>query len=138
MPRNSLNCLPLMKTRSPGPSSQPASRPPSITVSAPAAMALAMSPENWMPPSAITGTPAGPAARAASYTAVICGTPTPATTLVVQIVPGPTPTLTASAPASIRAGDDVDPDIGLELGDHVEHRLGVAVRGVDHQEVRAR
>ena len=35
--------------------------------------------------------------------AVICGTPIPATTRVVQIEPGPIPTFTASAPASIRA-----------------------------------
>ncbi len=35
--------------------------------------------------------------------AVTCGTPTPATTRVVQIDPGPTPTLTASAPALINA-----------------------------------
>ena len=45
-----------------------------------------------------------PAARhtdAASWIAVICGTPTPATTRVVQMAPGPTPTLTTSAPASI-------------------------------------
>ena len=35
--------------------------------------------------------------------AEICGTPIPATTLVVQIEPGPIPTFTASAPASIRA-----------------------------------
>ncbi len=35
--------------------------------------------------------------------AVTCGTPTPATTRVVQIEPGPTPTLTPSAPASISA-----------------------------------
>ena len=39
----------------------------------------------------------------ASIIAVICGTPTPATTRVVQIDPGPTPTFTASAPALIRA-----------------------------------
>ena len=32
-----------------------------------------------------------------------CGTPTPATIRVVQIEPGPMPTLTASAPASISA-----------------------------------
>ena len=32
-----------------------------------------------------------------------CGTPTPATMRVVQIEPGPTPTLTASTPASISA-----------------------------------
>ena len=34
---------------------------------------------------------------------MICGTPIPATTRVVQIDPGPIPTLTASTPASIRA-----------------------------------
>ena len=43
------------------------------------------------------------AARAASITAVSCGTPTPATMRVVQMLPGPMPTFTASAPASIRA-----------------------------------
>ena len=32
-----------------------------------------------------------------------CGTPTPATTLVVQIDPGPIPTLSESAPALIRS-----------------------------------
>ena len=32
-----------------------------------------------------------------------CGKPTPATTLVVQIEPGPIPTLTASTPASAKA-----------------------------------
>ena len=53
-----------------------------------------------MPPSAMTGMPAGPHARAAAMMAVICGTPTPATTRVVQMDPGPTPTFTASAPAS--------------------------------------
>ncbi len=37
-----------------------------MTVSAPAAMALAMSPEYCSPPSPITGTPAGRAACAAS------------------------------------------------------------------------
>ena len=31
--------------------------------------------------------------------AVTCGTPTPATTRVVQMEPGPMPTFTASAPA---------------------------------------
>ena len=54
-----------------------------------------------MPPSAITGTP--PAAAALSMMAVSWGTPTPATTRVVQIEPGPMPTLIASAPASISA-----------------------------------
>jgi hypothetical protein len=35
--------------------------------------------------------------------AEICGTPTPATTRVVQMEPGPTPTFTPSAPASTSA-----------------------------------
>ena len=74
-----------------------------MTVSAPATMALATSPEYCRPPSPMTGTPKGRQARAASAMAVTWGTPTPATTRVVQIEPGPTPTLTASAPASHRA-----------------------------------
>src|SRR3954451_23538863 len=103
MPRYDLYCLPLTKTRSPGDSSQPASSEPTMTVSAPATMALAISPEYFSPPSATTGTPAGWQASAASWTAVTCGTPTPVTTRVVQIEPGPTPTLTASEPASTKA-----------------------------------
>src|SRR5699024_5642707 len=70
---------------------------------APEARALTISPEYLIPPSAIIGTPYSWAARAQSYTAVICGTPTPATTRVVQIDPGPIPTLTTDAPASINA-----------------------------------
>ncbi len=56
-----------------------------------------------MPPSAITGTPAAFAASTQSIIAVSCGTPTPATMRVVQIEPGPMPTLMASAPQSISA-----------------------------------
>src|SRR3954452_11433618 len=103
MPRYDLNCLPLTKISSPGLSSQPASREPTMTVSAPATVALAMSPECCSPPSATTGIPAGLQASDASYTAVTWGAPTPVTTRVVQIEPGPTPTLTASAPASTNA-----------------------------------
>ena len=55
-----------MKMTSPGPSSHPASKLPSITESAPAAIALAMSPEYCTPPSPMTGTFAGPAAWTAS------------------------------------------------------------------------
>ena len=51
---------------SPGLSSQPASIDPSITDSAPATSAFAMSPEYCRPPSAISGTPAGMAALADS------------------------------------------------------------------------
>jgi hypothetical protein len=56
-----------------------------------------------MPPSAMTGTPRGPHARTASSTAVICGMPAPETTRVVQIEPGPMPTLIASAPSETRS-----------------------------------
>ena len=54
--------------------------------------------------------------------AVICGTPAPATTRVVQIEPGPMPTFTASAPGVDQrlgrlgggdvAGDDLDSGSG--------------------------
>src|ERR1700722_12172270 len=103
IPRELLYCFPLTKISSPGASAVPASSDPSIVVDAPAASALAMSPEYCSPPSAITGTPTGPQTATASRIAVICGAPTPATTRVVQIEPGPTPTLTASAPASTSA-----------------------------------
>ena len=74
-----------------------------MTACAPAAIALAMSPEKRMPPSEMTGTSASRSASATFPTAEICGTPTPATTRVVQMEPGPMPTLTASAPASTSA-----------------------------------
>src|SRR5512138_443278 len=66
---------------------------------APAASAFTTSPEYFTPPAETMGTPYFSAARAHSSTAVICGTPTPATTRVVQMEPGPTPTFTASTPA---------------------------------------
>ena len=81
----------------------PANSEPIITLEAPAASAFTTSPENLTPPSAITGTSARRATRAASTTAVNCGTPTPATIRVVQIEPGPTPTFTADTPALISA-----------------------------------
>ena len=56
-----------------------------------------------MPPSAMMGMPYLLAISALSITAVICGTPTPATTRVVQMEPGPMPTLTQSAPAWMSA-----------------------------------
>ena len=103
MPRYDLYDRPWNSTVSPGASSVPANKPPSITVFAPAAIALATSPAKRMPPSAISGTPVPSSARATSSIAVICGTPTPATIRVVQIEPGPMPTFTASAPASASA-----------------------------------
>src|SRR5438132_1657548 len=98
MPRITLKRRPSSRNDSPGLSSVPASIEPIITLEAPAASALTTSPEYLMPPSAMTGT--SPAPRTASRMAVICGTPTPVTTRVVQIEPGPTPTFTASTPRS--------------------------------------
>ena len=99
-----------------------------------------------MPPSAITGTPASAAAFDAAMIAVSCGTPTPATIRVVQIDPGPIPTLIASAPAPASAlrrlgGGDVAGD-DLDLVRHLLDPLDrardldiMAVRGVDDDAV---
>ena len=103
MPRYDLNFLPLKIIVSPGDSSAPATSEPIITELPPAARALTMSPEYLKPPSAIMGTSVPAKAHETSYTAESCGTPTPATTRVVQIEPGPIPTLMPSAPASTRA-----------------------------------
>ena len=62
-----------------------------------------MSPLYRMPPSAIKGMLVSADALAALAIAVNCGTPTPEIIRVVQIEPGPMPTLTASAPARIRS-----------------------------------
>ena len=73
-----------------------------MTLSAPAASAFTMSPEYRMPPSAMMGTsPSTPST--ASMIAVSWGSPTPVTTRVVQMEPGPTPTFTASTPRSSSA-----------------------------------
>ena len=80
--------------------------------------------------------------------AVSCGTPTPATMRVVQIEPGPMPTLIASAPASISACAPslvaILPAITCTALESrlmrltaVEHARGMAVRGVDHDDVDA-
>ena len=66
MPRYSLKRSPWTRITSPGASSVPASTEPSITQSAPAASAFAMSPELRMPPSAISGTPSAAQTRAHS------------------------------------------------------------------------
>ena len=84
-----------------------------------------------MPPSAITGTPYFLATLAASKTAVNCGTPMPAMIRVVQILPGPTPTLIASAPAkqSASAASPVAilPQITCKFGKAALMRLRVSI-----------
>src|SRR3954465_13548308 len=84
-------------TTSPGDSSTPARSEPSMQQSAPEARAFAMSPEYCIPPSAITGMPYFAATLAQSKIAVTCGQSMPATILVVQIEPGPMPTLIGRA-----------------------------------------
>ena len=104
-----------------------------------------MSPELRTPPSAITGMPWPASACTASYTAVTCGTPTPATTRVVQMLPGPCPTFTASAPASASAEravagrdvprDELDVVLGLQLAHDLEDAVRMAVRRVHDEHV---
>ena len=101
-----------------------------------------------MPPSAITGTPLGRQLAAASMIAVSCGTPTPATTRVVQIEPGPDADLDrvgAGLDQGRRrvggrdvAGDDLRA-VGQppHRGHAVEHAARMAMRGVDHDHVGA-
>ncbi len=99
-----------------------------------------------MPPSPITGVPLAAAASAQSRIAVICGTPTPATIRVVQIEPGPIPTLTPSAPAAISAAVPAAvatlparicaPGAWARSRSTAASTLGgMAVRGVDHHQV---
>ncbi len=120
-----------------------------MIVDAPAASAFTTSPEYLMPPSPITGTPARSATSDASRIAVNCGTPTPATTRVVQIEPGPTPTLTADTPALISASvpsavATLPPISGrfgkcdLQRANRLEHTRRMAMGRVDHDDVDAR
>ncbi len=81
----------------------PANQEPIITLDAPAASARATSLGYRTPPSAQTCLPSLRASAAQSRTALNWGLPTPVRILVVHIAPGPTPTLTMSAPASIRS-----------------------------------
>ncbi len=74
---------------------------PNITLAAPPARARATSRGQRTPPSAHTCLPSRVASVAHSTTAENWGRPTPVIILVVHIAPGPTPTLTTSAPASI-------------------------------------
>ena len=73
-----------------------------MTESAPAAKAFEISPVYLTPPSAINVTLEFLRASETSKTADNWGKPTPATTLVVHIEPGPIPTFIPSAPFSLR------------------------------------
>src|SRR6186997_2465390 len=125
---------------SPGASSVPANSDPIITTSAPAAIAFATSPENFTPPSEITGMLFSRAALTQLEMAVICGTPAPVTTRVVQIDPGPMPTLIASTPASINScAPSVVPTLpAFDLLHRIDHARRMTVRRIDHQAVDTR
>src|ERR1700690_3828274 len=120
---------------SPGASSVPAKSEPIITLLAPAAIALTTSPENLTPPSDTIGTPRRFAARAQSNTADTCGTPTPATTRVVQMLPRPDQRFGRPRRRHV-ARDDVDARVFFFRGAHrVDHALRVTVRRIDHDHV---
>jgi hypothetical protein len=106
-----------------------------------------MSPEYLMPPSAMIGT--SPAPMTASMMAVSCGTPMPVTTRVVQMEPGPTPTLMASTPrshegarrasvATLPATSCTSREGLAHLRRGIEHALRVPVRRVDDEGIDAR
>jgi hypothetical protein len=150
IPRMTLTFCPSRMTGAPGASSQPAKRLPIITASAPAANALTRSPEVLMPPSAITGvvSPASCNPRTASMIAVNCGTPKPVTMRVVQIEPGPMPTLIASAPAAARSRAPAAvatlpaticacEKSRRSQPHHLDAVVGVTVRNVEHEHIRA-
>ena len=72
------------------------------TTTPPAAKALAISPENFIPPSAIKVHLLFPIPFLTLKIALSWGTPIPATNPVVQIDPGPIPTLIISTPNLIK------------------------------------
>ena len=81
----------------------PANKEPAIIQLPPAAKAFTISPEKRIPPSDIIGVFDLEVTVDISCIAVNCGTPTPATTRVVHIDPGPIPTLIASTPSLIKS-----------------------------------
>ena len=120
-----------------------------MTTLPPAAMALTMSPEYFMPPSAMMGTPYLSAISALWSMAVICGTPMPETTRVGAYRAGAYADLDA-----VRAG--LDEGLGAlgggdvagyeaDLGEVLLHERdaahdvgAVAVGGVEDEGVHAR
>ena len=90
--------------RSPGDSQVPANHDPIMTLVAPrpARGDVPGMPDATVGPDVRTELPGG---RCAPRTAENCGRPTPVIIRVVRIAPGPTPTLTMSAPASTKVAD---------------------------------
>ena len=147
MPRYSLKRSPWCRTTSPGDSSTPASSEPSMTTSAPAASALGMSPESWMPPSATSVMPW----RSGGDRAVVDG----GDLRHPDAGDHPGRADRSRAHPALHAvgaggghgvdrfgGDDVaadhlDVEAALDLLDDVEHALVVAMAGVDDEQVDA-
>ena len=131
---------------SPGLSSVPANRLPIIVVLAPTAIALVMSPEKRMPPSAITGMPWAAAARAHSMMArdhrhadagddARRADRSGADADLDRVDAEIDQRLGAFGGRDV-AGDQVDVrEAAAQLAHHVEHALRVAVRGVDDEHV---
>jgi hypothetical protein len=94
--------FPSLLNATPGDSSQPATRRPTIIESAPAARALHIFPEFLFPPSEHKGTSYYLQTGTVSKRADSCGTPLPATILVIQMLPFPIPHRIPSAPLLIR------------------------------------
>ena len=92
-------------------------------------------------------TPCSAQGSAQSRMAVSWGTPTPATTRVVQMAAGPMPTLTASSAGLDQcagaagggdvAGDNFDVQVVLDTADHIQDGGVVAVGGVDDEGIDA-
>ncbi len=116
-----------------------------MTQCAPAAMALVMSPEYRIPPSAMMGTSECLAASAASKMAVTWGTPTPEITRVVQIDPGSNAHLhrvrasgqqvLASFLGCHVSRNDINVPPSLDFADCLQHIRRMAVSTVHNQNV---
>ena len=98
IPLKLLKYFPFLFKILPGASLVPANKDPIITASAPAARAFGISPENFIPPSAIILVFLLPKPFLTVNIALNWGIPIPATSLVVHIEPGPIPTLIISTP----------------------------------------
>jgi hypothetical protein len=94
--------FPSLFKASPGDYSQPATNLATMIESAPIAKALHIFPEFLLPPSEHKGTPYSLQTGTVSIKADNCGTPLPATILVIQILPLPIPHLIPSAPLLIK------------------------------------
>ena len=125
----------------------PANRPPIITQCAPATIALAMSPEKRMPPSAITGTSVFKRVRDVRHRGDLRHADTRddargadgarADADLDAVDARFDETRAASAVATLPPMTCRSPHLRLDARDRVEHALGMAVRGIDDDHVDA-